>query len=682
MKKVLSKHIDKKLKYQFFLIIFLALMCAPTLVGAASLSIGPATGAFTVGSTFDISLFLNTDGSSINALELFLKFPPEKLQIVSPSIGKSIVGVWIAQPQFDNLTGNVRLQGGIPGGIATSRGLITTITFRVKSVGQALVQFLDDSKVLLNDGLGTNSLSNVSNAVYQLILPPPAGPIVVSETHPNQSNWYSSGSVIFRWESIAPAIDEFSYVLDSDPITIPDNISEGKKMSVVYGNVGDGNNYFHIKSFRNGIWGGTTHFSVRIDTTPPALFPVKVIPSRRTTQNQPIIEFRTTDAASGVDRYELKIVPLSVAGAAVAELSPQFFIEAESPYVSPPLTLGAYDVIVRAYDKAQNRQEVVEHLKIVTPIFQFIGDKGFLVNRVFTIPWIFVFVFGIFTVLVLGFMARRILRWREHALIAEKEKRLPGEVRRQLEELKKYRAKYGTKMLIALFVFLSFIVCGSVEAESKEFSPPLITTVSQDISNEEIFYVGGETNIRNATIIVYLQNLETGETTSQRLESDNNGEWFYRHDGFLSPGNYLLWTQGSFGEKASPPSAQIQISVKQTAIQFGANRLSYEAIYLAIVIVFLIIILGLIIYIIFHFYHGSKKHKEVQKQAREAEESVRRGFAVLRRDIEAELAVIRKVKLNKTLSEEEKNAETQLSKDLTAVQQYIGKEIWDIEHIA
>ena len=67
------------------------------------------------------------------------------------------------------------------------------------------------------------------------------------------------------------------------------------------------------------------------------------------------------------------------------------------------------------------------------------------------------------------------------------------------------------------------------------------------------------------------------------------------------------------------------------------------------------------------------------KEVREAEEAVRRGLAVLRRDIEAELAFVNKLKLSKTLTDEENAMEERLLKDFQEVERYIGKEIWDIE---
>src|SRR3989344_1021647 len=96
----------------FFLIFFL-----PRSALATILSVSPATGSFHVGSTFSISLLLDTEGKSINAIQAFLSFPPDLLQVVSPSAGGSIVGVWTVPPKFNNTTGRINLEGGIPSGI-------------------------------------------------------------------------------------------------------------------------------------------------------------------------------------------------------------------------------------------------------------------------------------------------------------------------------------------------------------------------------------------------------------------------------------------------------------------------------------------------------------------------------------------------------------------------------------
>ena len=57
----------------------------------ADLFLRPAQGSFFVGSTFDVSVVLDTGGKAINTIEVELLFPPDILQLASPSTGSSIV---------------------------------------------------------------------------------------------------------------------------------------------------------------------------------------------------------------------------------------------------------------------------------------------------------------------------------------------------------------------------------------------------------------------------------------------------------------------------------------------------------------------------------------------------------------------------------------------------------------
>jgi hypothetical protein len=649
---------------------------------AASLSIGPTGGTFTVGSTFEVSIFLDTEKESVNALDIAFSFPPDKLQLVSPTTGQSIISVWTGQPRFNNATGRVDLEGGMPGGINISNGLITALTFRVKAVGTAAVRFMDGSRVLLNDGLGTDVLRRTGSGVYQLILPPPQGPTVVSRTHPDQSKWYNVKSVALEWTLPGSFAEGFSYLLNSEPIDIPDNISEGERSNVIYKSVEDGVRYFHIRAYREGAWGGTTHFALNIDSTPPADFPLQIIPDSRTTRHQPVVQFLTTDALSGIDHYELKIVSLSpVPEVQAAENGNQeLFIEAQSPYVTPELALGDYDVIVRAYDKAGNIREVAERLEIVTALLRFVSDRGLEIRGgIYTLSWAWVWTFALVLLGVLIFFSHKMRHLHETYRSYIAGKHLPLNLKRRLEELKDFRKRYGKMVMLFLFVIPVIFGAHPAQAQTVELSPPFVTSIARDISDEEIFYAGGKVDVSGAEVVIYLQNLRTGETESHVVAADNRGDWFYRHNTFLGAGDYLLWAQARFGGSTSPPGPQIQLAVRPTAIHFGASRLSYETLYLVFLLILLFAVAGLVGYIVYHGLHAREKGKLVEKELKEAEESIRRGFAVLRRDIEAELAVVRKAKLGKELKDEERGKEAQLLKDLAWVEEYIGKEVWDID---
>src|SRR3989344_1767081 len=106
--------------------------------GAATFFLSPTSGTFAVGETFSVSVYVNTGGNFINTIEANLVFPPDKLQVVSPSIGKSFIEIWVGQPQYSNIDGTISFRGAVPSpGINVSQGLISTITFRVKATGRA-----------------------------------------------------------------------------------------------------------------------------------------------------------------------------------------------------------------------------------------------------------------------------------------------------------------------------------------------------------------------------------------------------------------------------------------------------------------------------------------------------------------------------------------------------------------
>lgn len=319
----------------------------------ASLFLSPKIGSFLVGSTFDVSIFVDTGGADINSVEANLKFPPDKLQVVKPSTGKSFISIWISPPTYSNKYGNLSFIGGAPSpGINTSSGLVSKVTFRVKKAGAAKIEFLPSSKVLANDGMGTNVLDSMIWAVYTLIPRPPEGPKVFSPTHSNENKWYNNNNPVVGWEK-ETGVSDFSFVLDSFPQTVPDNISEEEDSTISFEDLEDGLWYFHIKARRRGVWGSPSHFLLRIDSTPPAEFQPKVEILTAAIIQRAIVMFFTTDALSGIDHYEVAIIDKSAA----TTLSSPVFVEAESPYGIPRRTSPDIRVIVRAVDRAGNIRE-------------------------------------------------------------------------------------------------------------------------------------------------------------------------------------------------------------------------------------------------------------------------------------------------------------------------------------
>ena len=657
--------------------------------GFASLSVGPASGTYIVGSTFTASVYLDTGGEAINALDIKILFPPDKLQVVSPSLGKSIVSVWASQPAYNNKTGEISFEGGIPNpGINASQGIVSTITFRVKSIGRGVIKFSDEAKVFLNDGLATEILGNANPAIYDFVLPPPEGPIVSSPTHPDQSNWYSAKTVIlnFALEDAVP-VHGYSYLLSEEPLEPVDDISEGLDHSVTYRDLESGTYYFHIKALQDETWGGVTRFAINTDTAPPAEFKIDISPEAKTVRRNPIIAFTTTDANSGLEHYEIKLVSLSLMAEAAEHPSQPLFIETGSPYI-PNLNLGKYDVIVRAYDHAGNYRESVARLEIVQALFQFLGKDGIRIRSGLVISWYWLIPILFLILVVLAFVFRHMRKWHSQVSGQLTVGALKDPViSARLDLLKEKQNEYSKKLALLIAAGLSLSLFASVEARStaEPLSPPIIETVSRNVSNDELFYAGGKSDATEGEVVVYLQNLRSGETFALKSPVDQSGDWFYSHDQFLQSGRYLIWSQSRLGEELSPPSPQIELIVTETALQFGSSRLSYELVYASVALGLLVAILLISVYIAAAYRRGRKLKIRLEAEIREAEDSLRRGFALIARDIETELDLVRHTSLGNVFKVKEAEREKKLLKDLEEVKVHLSGEIWkisrDIERI-
>ncbi|MEK7187560.1 MAG: cohesin domain-containing protein [Patescibacteria group bacterium] len=348
---------------------------ASSLVPEVALLVSPGTGSFEDGGTFTISILVDTKGKSVNSLEVALSFDPDKLSIVGPSGGKSIIGVWVEPPIYDNATGIARYAGVIPGGIITSSGLINSITFKTKRPGQTAIVLNASSKVYLNDGFGTTARVNVGRGTFTILPKPSAGVVVFSETHPVQRNWYNNNNPILSWER-EPGATEYSYVLDNQPGTIPDNTPETEGATVQSKDLQDGIWYFHIKSNKHGLWGQPGVFVIQIDTAPPAEFQpaIDYLLAALSLVNRALVSYFTTDNLSGIDHYEVGVIDKTQP----TTVSP-VFEEVASPYQVPLEEGGNARVLVRAFDRAGNVREAGVDIK--TPFFinNFLEKYGLLV---------------------------------------------------------------------------------------------------------------------------------------------------------------------------------------------------------------------------------------------------------------------------------------------------------------
>ncbi|MFH1401564.1 MAG: cohesin domain-containing protein [Parcubacteria group bacterium] len=374
-----------------FIVIFSFLLFPRPIHGIeASLYLSPSSGSFLVGSTFTVSIFLNTEGNKINVVWVDLKFPPEILQVTSPIAGTSFIGEWITPPNYSNERGLISFKGGVPEGIITSAGLVSSITFRAVASGSAKIEFTKESKVLLADGKGTDILTKSRDGAYQILIPSPEGPKIFSPTHPDPNIWYSDFNPSFSWERES-GVTNFSWSFDQNFQTQPDEISEGKDNSTSFNNVADGIWYFHLRQNKNGIWGKTSHLPVKIDVSPPHNLKIEA------ETYSGFVYFGAEDFYSKIDHYEVSLIKLNEIPA-----SATFFVETDSPYKIPYDELGKYKLTVRAHDGAGNiKTSELEFQKLSSIIS--IKENGITIKG-FLITWPVIFLSLFLILAVLGYL--------------------------------------------------------------------------------------------------------------------------------------------------------------------------------------------------------------------------------------------------------------------------------------
>ncbi len=347
----------------------------------AQIYLSPRSGSFLVGSIFEVGVYLDTRGSSINTVDLGINFDTKKLAVSKPSGGKSIFGELTEAPTYNNTTGVLSMGGIINGGIVTSSGLITTISFKILSAGDSSITISKNTTAYLNDGSGTQVSLTLGRAEFNFRNVISDGVSVHSDTHQFSDNWYNNNNPIFTWENFKES-SGYSIILDTNPNTTPENTVTTTKNTYSYNKVDDGIWYFHIKSKEGDSWGNTAHYKIKIDTISPEKFKPVINKIAGASKDEYLLIFNAEDTLSGIDHYEVGMLKSNR-----DKNSLPVFVQAESPYVLPVDGSDNIKVIVKAYDTAGN---VIE------------GNTSLYPNR--TNIYIFLAVFIAFILLIIHYI--------------------------------------------------------------------------------------------------------------------------------------------------------------------------------------------------------------------------------------------------------------------------------------
>lgn len=111
-----------------------------------------------------IPIYIDTEGELLNAFEIKIKFSDNLIFRESQNAG-SIINFWLEKPHIQN--NHLQFSGVSIGGYIGKKGLLADLIFETTE-DKFFIEILPSSKVLLNDGLGTETKLKTESKVFEI----------------------------------------------------------------------------------------------------------------------------------------------------------------------------------------------------------------------------------------------------------------------------------------------------------------------------------------------------------------------------------------------------------------------------------------------------------------------------------------------------------------------------------
>ena len=213
----------------------------------------------------------------------------------------------------------------------------------------------------------------------------------------------------------------------------------------------------------------------------------------------------------------------------------------------------------------------------------------------------------------------------------------------------------------------------SIDIIIEPIEAPLITDFSQTFQIGDILNIKGTSEYSGATVTVFVKK-EGEEAITDNIKTDSEGNWLYIHSKSLEKGTYQIWAEITDERGAkSNPTEKITISAALPALlKFGRIAIDYLSI-----IVTLIALIIVLIGIGFYSWHRvSVSRRKLRKETKEVAQSVAKAFRALREEVQEQIEYLDK---KPGLTKGEKKVREKLQEALNISEEFIGKEIKDIE---
>lgn len=339
------------------------------------------------------TVYIDSPTESINNAEGTISFPKGLITANSINSAGSVFSMWVEQPSFSNSAGTISFNGGIPNpGYKGSNGKVFDISFTAQSSGTIEIAF-SNVAIRLNDGSGTNVVSQKSNAVLNsgaatvttptptptptpvptqtppvntpaVTTPPtatgqvPQAPVIFSQDMPDENEWYNFSGTTFSWAVPDDALSTQLF-LGSFPDSIPSVTYTPAIKSKYIPSLSEGVWYLHARFRNQAGWGKITHRKILVDSSAPTDISATYATDEK---GNLVLTMSGKDTYSGIAKY---IIDLDLSSRKLMEVEASTSTDFATSVTLPALVPGEHDIVVTAYDHVGNVSSA--SVKIVAP---------------------------------------------------------------------------------------------------------------------------------------------------------------------------------------------------------------------------------------------------------------------------------------------------------------------------
>lgn len=323
----------------------------------STLNLEPEFDIFDIYKEHNISIEIVPGGEAINAVATVLNFDPKMIFVEEIITTRSFCPEeMFIEKEINNKIGRVSIKCALPTpGFQELQGIVADIHIVSLKEGNFSLNFnKEETQVLANDGLGTNVLRTAIGGSYfvnQNTSSKNSNKVLVASSHSNSEKWYNDPKINFFWPRKEGK--KFAYSFDQNKSTTPlkDKLTEDNSINYLVEE--SGKYYFHIAELlEEGSLGTVTHFQVNIDLDPPIY---DLLVSEKTVSVGDIVrlEFQRKDDFDGIGFNQFYI-----------KINNSTFFPSASPLFIPFSKSGDQNIVVRAFDRAENYTDKEVNIKV------------------------------------------------------------------------------------------------------------------------------------------------------------------------------------------------------------------------------------------------------------------------------------------------------------------------------